>query len=259
MSAFVKFPTALLGAEWASPSTFAVYLALQRHVDPRKPGGKAWPGRKKIARLAQVSVRTVQHQIRILKEHGWLDWKSGWADAKAKVKSTNVYSVRDTPALENELPAPCEKDRPSIANHVPYDRERGAQEVTISKQEPEEQEPTPESAREVTEPLLYPVQFERSWTVYPLRIGGNPKLKAFKAWSARLQGGVSAEEIHAGVERYRAYCEAARKIGTEYVKQAATFFGPDEHYLEAWTLPKTDPRSDSRLYPSIRPVSVRSF
>lgn len=256
----MKFPAELLGAEWASPSTYAVYLALKRHVDPRKTEGKAWPGRQRIARLAQVSVRTVQHEIRILKEHGWLDWKSGWADAKAKVKTTNVYTVRDTPSLlGKELPAHSENGARSIEKHIPHDREGAAQEVRTSKQEPEELEPTPQATNRVPDLMKYPDQFEHSWAAYPTRVGGNPKLKAFKAWSARVQNGVCADEIHAGVERYRAYCEAARKIGTEYVKQAATFFGPDEHYLEPWNLPKSDPRCDSRLYPSTKPVRVRSF
>ena len=69
----------------------------------------------------------------------------------------------------------------------------------------------------------YPEEFEHTWAIYPPRAGGNPKRRAYRAWVARRNGGVSAEEMHAGVERYRRYCELTRKIGTEYVKQAATF------------------------------------
>ena len=84
-------------------------------------------------------------------------------------------------------------------------------------------------------PNKYPEAFERVWSVYPTRAGGNPKRSAFRAWSARLKAGASAEELQAGVERYRRYCETMGKVGTQYVLHAATFFGPDEHFREPWT------------------------
>lgn len=37
-----------------------------------------------------------------------------------------------------------------------------------------------------------------------------------------------------GVKRYAAYVRATGSTGTQYVKQAATFFGPDRHFEEAW-------------------------
>jgi hypothetical protein len=39
----------------------------------------------------------------------------------------------------------------------------------------------------------------------------------------------------AGVKRYAAYCAAKGKVGTTYVKQAATFFGPGDHWCESWS------------------------
>lgn len=82
----------------------------------------------------------------------------------------------------------------------------------------------------------YPPEFEAAWKAYPRRAGDNPKGKAFKAWRARLAAGRTAEEIHAGVLRYAAYVAAKGQVGTEYVKQAATFFGPDEAFAEPWEL-----------------------
>lgn len=79
--------------------------------------------------------------------------------------------------------------------------------------------------------------FERTWAIYPRRAGGNPKRRAIQAWSARIKAGATADEIHAGTERYARFCDATGKTGTEYVKQAATFFGPDEHFREAWDAP----------------------
>ena len=83
-------------------------------------------------------------------------------------------------------------------------------------------------------PPAYPPEFEATWQAYPRRAGGNPKTAAFKAWKARRREGVTAAELHAGVVRYAAYVQAAGKAGTEFVKQASTFFGPDEHFREQW-------------------------
>jgi len=85
----------------------------------------------------------------------------------------------------------------------------------------------------------YPDEFESVWTAYPNRLGGNPKNRAFKAWNARRSEGHTPEEMAEGVERYARFCNATNKTGTELVKQAATFFGPDKGFLETWqTAPK---------------------
>lgn len=73
--------------------------------------------------------------------------------------------------------------------------------------------------------------------VYPKRAGGNPKSAAFKAWKARLKDGVTPEAMLAGVKLYSAYCRATGNTGTQYVKQVATFFGPDRHFEESWQTP----------------------
>lgn len=85
----------------------------------------------------------------------------------------------------------------------------------------------------------YPEEFQRLWEVYPRRSGSNDKRKALKAWTARLRAGHSPGEILAGVERYARWCEATGKVGTEMVKQAATFLGPADppHFAEAWDVP----------------------
>ena len=83
----------------------------------------------------------------------------------------------------------------------------------------------------------YPPEFERLWADYPKRAGGNPKKAALKAWKARIKSGVDPQTIADGVARYTRFCAVTGKVGTEYVKQASTFFGPDEHYLNDWTPP----------------------
>lgn len=83
----------------------------------------------------------------------------------------------------------------------------------------------------------YSPEFEAAWQAYPKRAGGNPKATAYKHWKARIADGATASELLAGVQRYAAYIRTTGKLGTEYVKQAATFFGPDRHFEEAWQTP----------------------
>ncbi|HAU3136266.1 TPA: GntR family transcriptional regulator [Salmonella enterica subsp. diarizonae] len=83
----------------------------------------------------------------------------------------------------------------------------------------------------------YSPEFETAWQAYPKRVGGNSKSAAWKHWKARLKDGVKPEDMLAGVKRYAAYCQTTANIGTQYVKQAATFFGPDRHFEESWQTP----------------------
>ncbi|MES2352096.1 MAG: hypothetical protein V4641_31400 [Pseudomonadota bacterium] len=79
----------------------------------------------------------------------------------------------------------------------------------------------------------YTAEFEEAWTLYPSR-PGNSKAAAFKAWSARLKAGATALEMIDGTAKYAAYVKAER-TEVNYIKQAATFYGPGEHFTADWT------------------------
>ncbi|HCQ0686992.1 TPA: helix-turn-helix domain-containing protein, partial [Escherichia coli] len=83
----------------------------------------------------------------------------------------------------------------------------------------------------------YSPEFEQAWLVYPKRAGGNSKSAAFKAWKARLNEGVNPETMLEGVKRYAGWVSAMGNSGTQFVKQAVTFFGPDRHFEESWEVP----------------------
>lgn len=85
----------------------------------------------------------------------------------------------------------------------------------------------------------YTAEFEEAWALYPSR-PGNAKAAAFKAWNTRLKQGATALEMIEGTRKYAVYCKAERKEG-EFIKQAATFYGPGEHFTADWT-----PRRSSR-------------
>lgn len=81
-------------------------------------------------------------------------------------------------------------------------------------------------------PKIMDCEFEDAWKQYPKRPGAN-KTQALKAWNARLKEGVEVKDMQEGVFKYRKYCDQMR-IEPQYIKQAATFFGPDKHFLNDW-------------------------
>lgn len=78
----------------------------------------------------------------------------------------------------------------------------------------------------------YPAEFEEAWALYPSRPGAS-KAATFKAWKARLKSGATAMQMIEGAAAYAAYCKAER-TEPQFIKQAATFFGPGEHYAADW-------------------------
>jgi len=79
--------------------------------------------------------------------------------------------------------------------------------------------------------------FPEAWLAYPKRAGSNSRADALKCWLARLRDGESPEAMLAGTRRFAHFSAATGKTGTEYVMQAAKFYGKSMHYREAWTLP----------------------
>jgi len=84
---------------------------------------------------------------------------------------------------------------------------------------------------------------------YPRRSGDQGWVKAKRAANARIGEGHTTEDFIAGAKRYAAFCEATGKTGTEYVKQACTFLGPDKPFLNDWKPPptKAEARQDRNI------------
>lgn len=132
-------------------------------------------------------------------------------------------------------------------NHRAKQRNATPSNATQRQTPPEEQGDTPAPAPPpVPTPTPPPVpapakskgysdEFEAAWAIYPAR-PGNSKADAFKAWNARLAAGATAEQLTDGTRRYADFV-AASKTEPRFVKQAATFFGPGDHYLADWTPP----------------------
>ena len=98
--------------------------------------------------------------------------------------------------------------------------------------------PRPKKTRNVSrgsEPEGWFLDFKLA---YPSRAGDQGWRKAMKAAHARILEGHSPDEFVAGARRYAEFISATQRWGTEYVKQAATFLGPDKPFLLDWTPPK---------------------
>jgi hypothetical protein len=83
--------------------------------------------------------------------------------------------------------------------------------------------------------------FEEFKAVYPRRDGDQRWADAKRAWRARLRGDSKRDipsstpaEMIEGARCYAAWVRERAKEGTEFVKQAATFLGPDCPFREQW-------------------------
>lgn len=80
-------------------------------------------------------------------------------------------------------------------------------------------------------------EFDEFKAVYPKRSGSQPWGRALKAIDARRKLGEAWAAILAGAGRYAQFIRATGKEGSEFVMQAATFCGPEKHYLQPWHAP----------------------
>lgn len=81
---------------------------------------------------------------------------------------------------------------------------------------------------------------------YPPRDGDQKWPLALSRFAAARKGGEPLEIIVEGVARYASYCETKGWVGTEYVKQAATFFGVGQCWREKWAPSLRSPSRQAR-------------
>lgn len=233
-------------------------LILIKLADNASDLGECWPSFRHIAEQCEISRRSVISHIDALCEVGLLRKEPRMT---SRGNSSNLYYLNFDGA-GNSL-GPGEKYAPPGAAGAPDGAARslgGAEDspgggagdaprishsfepVIESINDPVKEPNQPCSQAQASKPVKrgshdYSPEFEEAWEAYPKRAGGNPKPAAFRAWSARLKDGFTTAAMVEGVRRYAAYSRAVGKVGSEYVKQAATFFGPDHHFEEAWDIP----------------------
>lgn len=132
---------------------------------------------------------------------------------------------------ELELELELEQEEKNMSAEAVHD------EKPIEKVSVKEKKPKPKKNE-------YTTEFEIAFSSYPERDGDNPKNKAFGAWKARLREGTTAEEMTAGINRYKKYCDDTATTGTAWVKHMATFLGTDRFYKNLWTQKSPNPAAN---------------
>lgn len=99
-----------------------------------------------------------------------------------------------------------------------------------------------------------PPEFAALRLLYPSRSGDQGWPQALKACHARLGEGCTWEQMADGARRYAEHIRAKGDEGSQYVKAAKTFFGPDRHFLTAWKAPPTrgQQREDRNISASLQ-------
>lgn len=119
--------------------------------------------------------------------------------------------------------------------------DKGGHQMVITTASPNDDTPVSslQSPSNTKQPSAYPAEFERAFQAMPKRAGGHPKKTAYRAWAASVKRGADPAAIEDGARRYALFIAAINRTGTEFVKMAATFFGPDDLWLDAWDVPLT--------------------
>jgi len=136
------------------------------------------------------------------------------------------------------------REEESVNNSV----NNGKQSLARLANEEEEEDEDEKEDTSTTAPTV-PAEFAEFKKAYPKRAGAQPWSRALKAIRARLNEGSQWEDFLEGARRYATYCDCINRTGTEYVQQAATFCGPEKHFLEPWDPPlkKSDIQRDKNI------------
>ncbi|UEP49629.1 helix-turn-helix domain-containing protein [Burkholderia ambifaria] len=240
MSRFIVLPSRILeDARLSSMTHLRVLMALGSHTDKH---GWAWPSRKTLAEKVGVSTARVSQCIGDLRDWGYIEVYAQTRDSDGG-QTSNRYRVlfdigapepvfdADTPPVSDAYPPVSGTNAPVNPMGLPPRKSHGIYPKKVPMNDPLKRIHSAGAGEGGDE------AFEEAWAAYPKRAGGNSKRDAQKAWNARLAAGELPGELIAGTKRYAAFCAATGKLGTEFVKLAATFFGPSRHFAEDWTLP----------------------
>ncbi|HHR4201273.1 TPA: helix-turn-helix domain-containing protein [Salmonella enterica] len=221
-------------------------LVLIKLADNASDQGECWPSYQHIADQCEISKRSVMNHIAALCESGLVKKVTRKGE---KGNSSNIYLLH----LDGAGDSPWGSANNSLSGAANSPGSAGValggsavDSPRISHSFESVNEPVNESTigafADASAPARsarqeYSLEFEQAWQEYPKRAGGNSKSAAFKAWKARLNEGVNPETMLEGVKRYAGWVSAMGNSGTQFVKQAVTFFGPDRHFEESWEVP----------------------
>lgn len=210
---FAAVPLVALADRRLTLEQIRVLIALLSFASKDSP--VVFPSRQAISELTGMHLANISSATSALENLGWLkkDGKGGYSKA-----TRYTITVPDTVAEQATGPSS------RLGKGTPLPIRLGAKNTPI---EQTNRTHKGESAE--------PEGFAECWSAYPMRIGTNNRAQALRAYQARIKAGVSNADILAGVKRYAVYCQSEGITATRYVKQAATFFGPDHHFADTWS------------------------
>ncbi len=222
-------------------------LVLIKLADNASDQGECWPSYQHIADQCEISKRSVMNHIAALCESGlvkkvtrkgekgnssniYLLHLDGAGDSLGGSANNSLSGAANSPGSAGVAPGGSAGDSPRTSHSFEPVKEPVNEPIAVGAS-------ADESVRVRSNRPEYSPEFEQAWLAYPKRAGGNLKSAAFKAWKARLNEGVNPETMLEGVKRYAGWVSAMGNSGTQFVKQAVTFFGPDRHFEESWEVP----------------------
>lgn len=241
-------------------------LVLLKLADNANDQGECWPSYQHIADQCEIGRSTVKGHVRALEEMGMLRREYR---RKGELNQSNLFHLRlDEKEYKQPSKGGAGSDLGQQVTEVGQELTQGGAGAALGGGagadprishslepviEPVNEPKSIGTSAKAAEPSRiankdYSEEFEEAWRNYPPREGGNNKQAAWKAWKARLKQGYQAADMVAGVERYAAHLSATGSVGTRFVKQASTFFGPDCHFAEEWHIAEKQPEPQSRPY-----------
>lgn len=170
------------------------------------------------------------------------DWMRPIDDAHVELPGYQTHNGVE--AKKRDLAQKRQERKRSRDSHADVTQEGDASVIVAlpdQDQDHQEKNPTasatPARKRVPRETAPDPEWFLDFKLAYPERHGDQGWRKALRAANARMAEGHTPQEFIGGAQRYAAFCAATGKTGTEFVKQAATFLGPDKAFLLPWEIP----------------------
>ena len=178
------------------------------------------------------AVQAVLHQFWALDDGGWVN-----ARAMEEMESARKFGAAQKARIEKRWGGKSPGKTEAVPDALPGEYRNDTSHSHSHSHTPEPQPVKKDPSAHLPTRQDEKLDFEPFKAVYPKRSGAQPWSRAVKAATARIKDGAQFSAMIAGAERYAAFCEAAGKTGTEFVMQAATFLGPEHHFLEAWAPP----------------------
>lgn len=199
-------------------------LAYRRMLDLYYTNEKSLPVEpEKVARL--IGMREYMQEVSNVLSDFFLKTEDGYISKRCDEEISRYHAKAERAKQANKARWGEEKSNPDVKS----DLKSESVQIPTNNQEPRTNKKNTSSVAGAT---TYPEEFETAWSEYPDRPGASKK-KAFKAWSARVKEGITADQLLKGVRAYAAYV-AVKKTEPDFIKQPATFFGPDQHFDANW-------------------------